>query len=351
MSRILRCSLSFCFAASLLSCTPKSPANSSEDHALNLAIWGNYLPPELQEQFQKESGIQLHISNYSSNEELLAKVQMGASGIDVAVPSDYMVAIMIKMNLLEPLQADQLSHQQNIDPRFLHPSYDPEGKYSVPYGWTTSGIAVNRDLFKEDLHSWKDFLQNPHLKGRMALLDDLRETLGAALKMQGHSVNTTDSKEIEQAQTALLAAKANVKMFTSDPIDILKNKEVVAAQAYSSDALQAAAKSQGPIDYVLPEEGSTSAVDTLVIMKGSPHLKAAHQLLQFLLRPEAEKIKVMTVFAGPVLTGTKTLLPQELQANKALFPEASQLQKLESLHDLGPQNHLYEDAWTAIKTH
>lgn len=344
MSRYLQF---FCFfALALMGCT-----HSSETKDLNLAIWGNYLPQALQEKFEKETGVHLHISNYSSNEELLAKVQMGSSGIDVAVPSDYMVGIMIKMQLLQPLQNELLPNKQNIAERFLHPDYDPQNGFSVPYGWATAGIAVNKDLYKDPLQSWKDLFENPALQGKLALLDDVRETLGAALKMHGHSVNTVQAKELQDAQNILMQVKPRVKIFTSDSVDILKNKEVAVAQAYSSDALQAAAKTGGVVQYVLPTEGGTESVDNLVILKGAAHVKAAHQLINFLLTPEAEKAKVTAVFAGPVLKGTKALLPPELQNNKALFPADAQIQKLEPLHDLGEQNRLYEEIWTAVKTH
>ena len=280
MSRILMVGLALC--GLLAGCTKKS-AEVSEAKEVNLSIWGNYISPELQAQFEKETGIKINISNYSSNEELLAKVQMGSSGIDVAVPSDYMVEVMSKMNLLEALNPDQISNKTLIDPQFLKQNYDPENKFSLPYIWTTAGIAVNRDLYKGPIKSWKDLLENPQLKGKFALLDDVRETLGAALKMNGFSVNSTNPEEINKAKATLLKAKKNVKMFASDTIDILNNKEVAAAQTYSSDALQAADKSPGKIEYIIPEEGGTFAIDNLVIIKGAKHPEAAHKLINFLL--------------------------------------------------------------------
>ncbi|AHZ83982.1 hypothetical protein EP01_03355 [Bdellovibrio bacteriovorus] len=334
----------------LAGCTKKS-AEVSEAKEVNLSIWGNYISPELQAQFEKETGIKINISNYSSNEELLAKVQMGSSGIDVAVPSDYMVEVMSKMNLLEALNPDQISNKTLIDPQFLKQNYDPENKFSLPYIWTTAGIAVNRDLYKGPIKSWKDLLENPQLKGKFALLDDVRETLGAALKMNGFSVNSTNPEEINKAKATLLKAKKNVKMFASDTIDILNNKEVAAAQTYSSDALQAADKSPGKIEYIIPEEGGTFAIDNLVIIKGAKHPEAAHKLINFLLSEQAEINRVKTILGGPVLKNTKAALPKELQNNRALFPDEATLKKLERIQDQGEKNKLFEDSWTEIKTH
>jgi spermidine/putrescine transport system substrate-binding protein len=334
-----------------VSCTKKSQDSSQgPQQELNLAIWGNYLSPELQEKFTKETGIKINISNYSSNEELLAKVQTGGAGIDVAVPSDYMVEIMTKMDLLEPLKTEQIPNKSLVNPQFLKQAFDPENKYSLPYIWTTAGIAVNREIYKGPMKSWKDLLDNPALKGKFALLDDVRETTGAALKMLGYSVNTTNPEELKKAKEVLLKAKKNVKMFTSDTIDILNNKEVVAAQTYSSDALQAAAKEPGKIEYVIPDEGATWAIDNLVIIKGAKHSEAATKLINFLLSQESELNKVKTILGGPVLKDTQSKLPRDLQNNKALFPDASVMMKLESVKDVGSQLKVYEDIWTAVKT-
>lgn len=347
MSRILIAGLVLC--GLLVGCT-KKPATTEEAKEVNLSIWGNYLSPELQAQFEKETGIKINISNYSSNEELLAKVQMGSSGIDVAVPSDYMVEVMAKMSLLEPLKKDLLSNIPLISPQFMKQPYDSENQFSLPYIWTTAGIAVNRDLYKGPIKSWKDLLENPELKGKFAMLDDVRETLGAALKMNGYSVNTTNPEEIAKAKASLLKAKKAIKMFASDTIDILNNKEVAAAQTYSSDALQAAEKSPGKIEYIIPEEGGTFAIDNLVIIKGAKHPEAAHKLINFLLSQQAEINRVKTILGGPVLTATRESLSKELQNNRALFPDEATLKKLERIEDQGDKNKLFEDAWTEIKT-
>jgi spermidine/putrescine transport system substrate-binding protein len=334
----------------LVSACTKKNGTGGNSPSVNLAIWSNYLTPEMQEKFQRETGVQIHTTTYTSNEELLAKIQMGSAGIDVAVPSDYMVNIMIKMNLLEPLKTEKLLNKDLIADLFLKQPYDAENKFSLPYTWTTTGIAVNTELYKKPLKSWKDLLANPALKGKFALLDDVRETTGAALKMQGHSVNTTSTAELKNAKLVLLAAKPNLKMFTSDTIEILKNNEVVAAQAYSSDALQAAAKSGGKIKFVLPEEGGTKAIDNLVAVKGGKNPEAAMKLINFLLSQENELIRVNTLKVGPVLKGTKAQLPADLQGNKALFPEEAELKKLEPIRDLGDANRMYEDLWTEVKT-
>ena len=157
---------------------------------VNLAIWSNYIKPEVLTEFEKRTGIKVQVSNYSSNEELLAKLQAGASGYDVVVPSDYMVFAMSKLGLLKELDFTQLPNFKSIDPKYLKKQFDPANKYSIPYDWGTTGIAVNRTLYKGKIAGWKDLFNNADLAGKVTLLDDVRETIGAALKAQGLSLNS-----------------------------------------------------------------------------------------------------------------------------------------------------------------
>lgn len=330
-----------------LSCTK---GKSSPSDSVNLAIWGNYLSKETQARFTEQTGIRVNVMNYSSNEELLAKIQSGASGIDVAVPSDYMVDIMSKLKLLETLQKDRIPAVAKLDREVMKQPFDPENAYSLPYAWAVAGIAVNRDLYKEPVTSWRDLLENPKLAGKISLLDDVREVTAAVLLMQGHHVNTTDPGELKMARDFLLKAKKSVKMFTSDTIDVLKNKEVVAAHSYSPDALQAAAQTGGKIEFIIPKEGATRSIDNVVIIKGSRHLEAAHRLIDFLLQKRTDAEFVRSIRAGPVVLDLKQELPIELQQSRVLFPEPETLARLERIHDLGNQNRLYEDIWNSVKS-
>lgn len=336
-------------ALALTGCTKKTES-TGHPRELNLAIWGNYLRPEIQAQFEKETGIKLNISNYSSNEELLAKVQAGASGIDMAVPSDYMVEIMAKTHLLEPLDMAQIPNKTQISEDLLNPGYDPGNKFSLPYAWSTAGLAVNTELYSKPITTWKQFFESKDLKGKISMLDDVREVMGAALKANGSSVNTTNADELKKAKATLVSAKANIKMFRSDTIEALVNKEVAIAHAFSTDALQAMAANP-KIIYIVPEDGGTRAVDTMVILKGAKHPKEAHELVNFLLRPESNLEFVKAVRGGPVLKSTKQNLPVELQNNNALFPSEAQLAKLERIEDLGDKTEVYDQIWTEVKSH
>jgi spermidine/putrescine-binding protein len=340
-------------------CSPSSQVTSSEQAGggqgnslhkeVNLAIWSNYVTDETIAAFKQATGIEVRISNYSSNEELLAKLQAGGSGIDVAVPSDYMVAALQKLNLVEPLNHALLPNMEGLDPNMKGREFDPTNQWSLPYGWTLTGIAVNRDLFKGNVASWKDLITHPELKGRVSLLDDAREALGAVLRTQGGGINSTDQTQIEAAKTALISAKPWIRAYTSEPRDLLVRGEVAAAQIYSSDALQARRETGGKIEFIVPEDGATMAIDNLVIPKGATNVAAAHALINHLLSPESNVSYVNTILAGPVVMKTAELLDPNLKADTGLFPPKEKMERLEMARELGDVAALWDRAWTEVK--
>ncbi len=333
----------------LTSCTAKGPS-TDQPRVVNLASWSNYVSPELLADFEKRTGIKVQISNYSSNEELLAKLQAGASGYDVAIPSDYMVFAMGKLGLLKPLDFSLLTHSKSLDPKFLKKSFDPENKISVPYDWGTTGIAVNRALYKGEMTSWKNLLQNKDLEGKFTLLDDGRETIGATLKMLGLSLNTKNPSDIQKAKDFLIQTKARVKGFTSEPLMSLVNGETAVAHAYVSDTLQARRKSGGEkIEYVIPGEGCTLWIDNLVIPTGAQHLKEAHEFINFLLEAKSNVSTVMSILVAPANREAFSLLPREIQTNSALFPSSKVMAKMEMMEDLGQATNLWDRVWTEVK--
>jgi spermidine/putrescine transport system substrate-binding protein len=185
-------------------------------------------------------------------------------------------------------------------------------------------------------------MENPKLKGHIGLLDDTREVFGIALKVLGQSLNTKDEKLLTAAQSYLTKNKAQVKAYLSDAMESILSGEVWATQMYSSDALQAKAKTKGQIEFVIPEEGCTFSIDNLVIPKTAQNKEGAHKLINFLISAENNRRFVQKIFAGPVLTETKASLPKDLQNDPNLFPSESVMKKMEMLKDLGPAAAIYD---------
>ncbi len=349
MRNPLRLGFSLLAFLSVAACTGTGTGPGSAPKTVNLAIWSNYVAPETLELFKKETGITVAVTNYSSNEELLAKLQAGATGYDVAVPSDYMVFAMAKLGLLTELDPAKIPNAKSLDPRYLKREYDATNRYSLPYDWGTTGIAVNRELYKGPIKGWKDLLTRPELAGKFSLLDDPRETIGAAMKALGFSLNSSNPAELAKAKALLLAAKKRVKAFTSETLAGLTSGEFAVSHAYSSDALQARRATKGKVEFVIPEEGGTVWIDNLVIPKGAKNVEEAHRLVNFLLNPEITLKTVTAILVAPANQEAAKLLSADLKADAMLFPSEKTLSRSELLKDLGEGSSLYDRLWTEIK--
>lgn len=316
---------------------------------VNLAIWSNYITPELLNEFEKRTSIRVHVSHYSSNEELLAKLQAGASGYDVIVPSDYMVGVMIKLRLLLPMEKARLQSYSDLDPRFLGKNFDPQNEYSVPYDFGTTGIAINTSKYFGKLTGWKDLFQSKNLQGKFSVLDDMRETMGAALKSLGYSLNSKNVEQLEKAKNVLSAAKSRAKAFTSETLVALTNGEWPVAHAYVSDALQARKATSGKIEFIIPEEGGTIWIDNLAIPKGAKNLNESYELINYILEAKTNAATARQIFVVPSNKNALSLLPKEMLAIRSLFPTEEQLKKSEMIEDLGDSILVWDRIWTIIK--
>lgn len=323
------------------------PARAA-DMRLNVYNWSSYVADDTIANFEKEHGVEVTYDNYSSNEELLAKLLAGASGYDVIFPSDYMVSIMRGKGLLKPLDKTQLRNLPNLDGSFLNRAYDPGNAHCVPYLWGTSGIAVNSAKVTDDIRSWK-VLWDERFRGKISILDDVRSAFVPALKRLGASINTTDQAVIARAEALLREQKPLVHSYSSDTyIDMLRTGEVWIAYGYSGDIYQAA-RDNTSIRYVIPDEGTELWIDNVCIPARAPHAELAHRFIDYLLRPDvAASIARVTRYPTPN-RAARELLPAEMLSDPNLYPPESVRLKSELLDDLGSNAELYEAAWSRIK--
>lgn len=314
---------------------------------LNVFTWAGYVSDDIREGFEKEYGVNVLIDTYASNEDLLAKLLAGATGYDIIMPSDYMVSILIKQNLLAELNRDNISNFQNISPLFLGKYFDAENRYSIPYTFGTAGIAYDSSVVSPAPDSWT-VLWDAQYKNQFSMLDDQRETLGAALKLLGYSLNTTDLKEIQAAKEKLITQKPLVKQYKSEAEELLIAGDVVMAHCWSGDAFRAT-ETRPTIRYVIPKEGSSQFIDAVCIPKSAPHQALAEQFINYLLRPEVNaKITAFTKY-GTCVPTAKEYLPEHLREHKFIYPPAEVLESLEWLKDPGDFTRHYNRAWEEIK--
>ncbi len=354
MKRLLSLTMILMLVVTVVACG-QGGAGGEQELAKELHVynWSDYIDPEIYADFEEEFGVKVIEDTFASNEDLLAKLQAGATGYDLIVPSDYMVAIMIELDLLAELNYDNIPNFKNIDETFKDPPYDPGNKYSVPYQWGTTGIGYNADLFEEPPDSWA-YLFDPALAseyaGRMSMLNDSREVLGAALKYLGYSVNSTNEQELEEAKQLLLQQKEWVSSYDSESFeDLLAAGEVDIGHGWSGDYFTAALEAP-QVWYAIPKEGGVIWTDNLAIPKSAPSQYTAEVFIDYLLRPEVgAKISNYTWYGSPN-KAAEEFIDAEILEEPAIYPPDEVMEKLEFLRDVGEATSLYDRIWTEIKT-
>lgn len=338
----------------------QAPAEAATEYAdtLNFYNWSEYIDPEIYDMFEKEYGIKVVESTFASNEDLLAKLQGGATGFDVIVPSDYMVATMIELDMLAPIDHSKLENYKNLDPLFTDPPYDPGLKYSIPYMWGTTGIGYDGAVFGDEVPDSWSYLFDPEVAKNYAdqysLLNDSAEVFAAALKYLGYSANSTDPDEINAARDVILAIKPYVHTFDSEQFeDLLASGEIVMAHGWSGDVFTVMEDNED-IGYVIPKEGGVVWADTLAIPKevASDPVRYNTALLwiDFLNRPDIAAKNVEYVYYASPNAAATDLIPAEILEDPGIYPPQEVMDRMEWLKPLGDAQKLRDRAWTEIKS-
>jgi spermidine/putrescine transport system permease protein len=327
----------------------RTPASAESARVLNLFIWSNYIAPETLAKFETRYGVKVQVDLYDSNEALLAKLQARNAGYDVICPSDYSVAVLIAQKLLRPLDRAALPNMRNLDAGFLDRPYDRGNHYSVPYFWGTTGIAYDRTKVAAPVDSWAA-LWNPRYKGRVLMLDDAREAFGAALKLRGHSLNSTDQRQLEAARDDLLRQKELVRAYNSTNFeDVLLSGDVWLAQGWNGQFAKAMFENPDLV-YVIPKEGSTLFIDNLAIPVDARNPELAHRFIDFTMEPEISAEICRTMKYSSPNRAAWPLLPEAILKHAAIFPPPDSLKRLELIEDLGDTTVLYDRLWTEVKS-
>jgi spermidine/putrescine transport system substrate-binding protein len=321
---------------------------SSSDKDLQIYIWGDYIKPELIERFESENGCSVIVDTFDSNESMYAKLNLGASGYDLIFPSNYFADIMQKQGMLEEIDATMIPNFHFIDATYLKMLNFSKGIYGVPFTVSYSGIAYRNNRIKNPDQSWSIFDRHD-LKGRMTMLNDLREVLGAALKFLGFSINTINPIEIRQATNILIEWKKNLAKFESEQYkNGIASAEYLVVQGYSGDILQVMQENPN-VSFFLPKEGSVISIDVIALPRDAYNKKLAYAFINFLLDPEvAAENMAYTRFVSPNSGAYEKLSPQ-LKNNPALFPPKEILDKSELIKNLGSHAELYNRAWDQLK--
>lgn len=324
--------------------------SSGRNGKLYLYNWTYYTPDSLVEQFEKETGIDVVIDNFASNEEMFAKIMAGGNeGYDVIFPSSDYTAIMIKLGLLAELDHNLLPNLKYLSPLFKEKAaYDPTFRYSVPYFMGSSGIAVNTERVPSDyVRTWAIFA-DARMAGSMSMLDDMREVMGAALKHLGYSGNSTDKEELQRATDLINTQwKPNLVKFDSESFGkAFSRGEFVVIHAYPENVFaEISVDKWSTIDFFIPPEGGMMYIDNMVIPKGARNIQAAHAFINFLHDPKNYAVFLDTFSLPPTTnTGASAFMKTE-----HTFFSIEDLSNSDNISDLGSKLELYNELWQTIR--
>ena len=315
---------------------------------LSVFCWSEYIPQSVIDQFSKETGIQVSVENYASNEEMLAKLMAGGGEYDIIQPSEYVVEALIAQKLLHPIDKTKIPNLSNIAPQFLKMSFDPDNSFSVPFMAGTVGIVVNTELIKDDIKSFADVFK-PENAGKIVVLDDAREITAWALLSQGLPINDMSDANLEKVKPLLANWIPLVKVFDSDsPKTALLNGDVSIGIVWGGEGA-ILLQSDPKFRWIIPAEGTHLFIDSLAIPKTAKNVNNAEAFMNFILRTDISKqISDAFPYTNPNLAARKILTEEQIK-NKASFPSDEEITKMQVFRDIGIQGSKVDELITSLK--
>jgi len=337
--------MSVCLTAlvALFGCGPRRPT-------LHIYTWSDYLDPDVVAAFEDAHRCRVKIDTFDSNETMYAKMLAGSGRYDLIFPSSYQISLMVQRGMLQPLDKSKLPNvAANYDAGYSSVILNPDMTYNVPYAITFTGLAYRKDKVGDAEISWAS-IDNPAFKGRVSLLNDFRETLGAALKSLGYSLNSTSPEELQKACEVVLRWKKNIAKFDNEQYKTgIASGEFLLGHGYSGDIAQVMLEDPDNIGFAFPKEGFTAACDEMVVPKGAQEVALAHAFINFLYDPDNAAKNIAYICAVMPNKAALAKLPDEYRKNPAILPPPEILGKAEVLKDLGEANALYSKVWDTIK--
>ena len=337
-------------------------AAGETDGDLAFYNWAEYIDDELLAAFEAETGINVDYTTYESNEEMLTKVESGAAIFDLVVPSDYMVDTMRREGLLLELNYDAIPNAANIATEFNNPPFDPEHKYHVAYQWGTTGIGLTYEVL--DLlggeSTWA-VLFDPEtaalVPGSISMLDDAPETVSAALKYLGYSIEDVINNRNEDAvrEAGDLLRSTHDRLLKYDSVtfgDDLVNGEVDVAHGWSGGFALSIfeADAYETHVYTIPKEGGVRWVDTMAIPHNADNICSAHAMINFLTDAEnGAQLTNWTYYGSPNAASTPFILDEILE-DPGIYPPPEVDARLEFIPHAGDLALLIQDMHSQAKS-
>lgn len=319
---------------------------------VNVYNWGEYIDPEVIEEFEETYQIKVNYKTFTDNEMMYSKISSGTTHFDVVCPSDYMIQKMITEDLLSEIDYSKIPNVKNIDPMYFTSSevFDPGNVYSVPYCWGTVGILYNKTMVDEPITSWSSIFDEKY-KDEILMIDSVRDAYGITMKYLGYDINSTDPKEIADA-TALL--KKQYPLVQAYVIDQVRDKMIIGEAAmgviYSGEAIYTQ-RENPDLEYVVPDEGSNIWIDSWVILKDSKNKENAEKWMNYMCDPEIALRNFDYITYSTPNAAAKELIEDEAIRNSTIaFPDSLILDRCTAYTYLGSEmDEYYLDQWNLVK--
>jgi spermidine/putrescine transport system substrate-binding protein len=322
-----------------------------EGQSLSVYNWATYIGDLTVQTFEELCGVTVAYDVYDSDEAVIARMQQGNPGYDIAFMTDYAVSIMIRQGLAEPVNLENIPNFANINDQYKGQAFDPNNEYTVPYLLGTTGIGYRVEAFPEGEPTWKYLFEE--FEGRVAWLDSPRAMLGIALLNLGHDPNTTDQALIDEARDYLVEHSQNVITIASDDGDaILVQGEVDAAIEYGGDMFQQIADCAcDDFGFSNPSDGTILDITSAILLKDGPNKPLAEVFIDYLSDPvvAAHNTNVVKYPSPNRVAIEESLIDEELLTSPALNLSEEAQANAWFIEDIGDDDILYTNAWDEVK--
>jgi spermidine/putrescine transport system permease protein len=319
-----------------------------KDDTLNIFCWTEYVPQAVIDKFTEETGIKVAMENYTSNEEMLAKLLAGGGAYDLIQPSEYTVQALHKEGLLQEIDQERVPNIKNLAPEFRNLPFDPGNKYSVPWLAGFVGIVYNAETIPGPVVGFADVF-TPENNKRIVVLDDAREIVSWGLAAANIPINDASDANLEKIRPMVKDWLAKVKVYDSDsPKTSLSSGDTDIGVVWSGEAA-ILFKDNPKFQWVLPAEGFHMFVDNLAIPTTARNKDLAEEFMNFILRPDISKmISESFPYYNPNAEARKLLTAEELN-NPASYPPGLDVTKAQLFSDIGEQASKVDEYVTTLK--